>query len=172
MGIRDRATATNLAANCPYPEPTFRQFLDWLSQLTTDEITTLTDPDTARLLVRSTERRSPRATQAAILSGAGTFTCPLRGVRHSGNDATLAQLPAGAPLDLVRDPGNEADPNAIQVQHQGVFLGWIAREIARPLALVLDEDPAPASTRSSPPTRARSPNRAEPTSYTSTTQSP
>ncbi|MFF8914264.1 HIRAN domain-containing protein [Streptomyces sp. NPDC015032] len=143
IGIRDRATATNLATNCPYPEPTFRQFLDWLSQLNTDEITTLTDPDTARLLIRSTERRSPRASQAAILSGAGTFTCPLRGVRHSGNDATLAHLPAGTPLDLVRDPGNEVDPNAIQVHHQGVFLGWIAREIARPLALALDQDPAP-----------------------------
>ncbi|MFE3603393.1 hypothetical protein [Streptomyces sp. NPDC059142] len=104
-------------------QPTFRQFLGWLSQLTTDEITTLTDPDTARRLIRSTEHRSPRATQATILSGAGTFTCPLRGVRHSGNDATLAQLPAGAPLDLVRDPGNETDPNAIQVQHQGVFIG-------------------------------------------------
>ncbi|PZG74814.1 hypothetical protein C1I97_37595, partial [Streptomyces sp. NTH33] len=64
-----------------------------------------------------------------------TFTCPLRGVRHSGNDDHLAQLPAGTLLDLVRDPGNEADPNAIQVQHQGVFLGWIAREIARPLSL-------------------------------------
>ncbi|MEV5131391.1 hypothetical protein AB0K87_12965 [Streptomyces sp. NPDC053705] len=145
IGIRDRATATNLAANCPHPEPTFRQFLDWISQLTTDEITTLTAPDTARLLIRSTEHRSPRATQAAILSGAGTFTCPLRGVRHSGNDATLAQLPTGAPLDLVRDPGNETDPNAIQLQHQGVFIGWIAREIARPLALALalDQDPAP-----------------------------
>ncbi|WP_437012366.1 HIRAN domain-containing protein [Streptomyces sp. enrichment culture] len=103
-----------------------------------------------------------------MLSGAGTFTCPLRSVRHSGNDATLAQLPAGAPLDLVRDPGNEVDPNAIQVQHQGVFLGWIAREIARPLAT---RAPPPVSTRSSPPTRARSHNGAEPTSYTSTTQS-
>nr|WP_024126083.1 DEAD/DEAH box helicase [Streptomyces sp. FR1]AHE38701.1 DEAD/DEAH box helicase domain-containing protein [Streptomyces sp. FR1] len=143
IGIHDRATATTLAANCPYPEPTFRQFLDWLNQLTTDEITTLTDPDTARLLIRSTERRSPRATQAAILSGTGTFTCPLRGVRYSGNDLHLAQLSAGTLLDLVRDLGNEADPNAIQVQHQGVFLGWIAREIARPLALALDEDPAP-----------------------------
>ncbi|MGQ4408715.1 hypothetical protein ACN6K8_006532, partial [[Kitasatospora] papulosa] len=47
--------------------------------------------------------------------------------------------------DLVRDPGNETDPNAIQLQHQGVFIGWIAREIARPLALALalDQDPAP-----------------------------
>ncbi|MEV6423711.1 hypothetical protein [Streptomyces sp. NPDC051662] len=98
IGIHDRATATTLAANCPYPEPAFRQFLDWLSQLTTDEITTLTHPDTARLLIRSTERRSHRATQAAILSSTGTFTCPLRGVRHSGNDAHLAQLPIGTPL--------------------------------------------------------------------------
>ncbi|MFJ8809982.1 HIRAN domain-containing protein [Streptomyces sp. NPDC102490] len=40
-------------------------------------------------------------------------------------------MPTGAPLHLVRDPEDEADPNAIQVQHQGVFLGWIAREIAR-----------------------------------------
>ncbi|MGY1438482.1 HIRAN domain-containing protein [Streptomyces reniochalinae] len=132
IGIRNRATATALAGNCPYPAPTFRQFLDWLSQLTTDEITTLTDPETARLLIRSTERRSPRAAQAAILSGNGTFTCSLCGVRHSGNDFYLAQLPAGTLLGLVRAPSNEADPNAIQVQHHGVFLGWIAREIARP----------------------------------------
>ncbi|WP_461111602.1 HIRAN domain-containing protein [Streptomyces chlorus] len=67
----------------------------------------------------------------------------MRGVRHSGNDDHLAQLPADTLLDLVRDPGNEADPNAIQVQQQGVFLGWIAREIARPLSLALDEDPTP-----------------------------
>ncbi len=44
IGIRDRATATNLAANCPYPVPTFRQFLDSLSQLTTDECTHLDSP--------------------------------------------------------------------------------------------------------------------------------
>ncbi|MFD4760920.1 hypothetical protein ACFWOJ_19110 [Streptomyces sp. NPDC058439] len=97
IGIHNRATATTLAANCPYPESTFRQFLDWLSQLATEEITTLIDPDSARLLIRSTERRSPRAAQAAILSGNRTFTCPLRGIRHSGNDAYLAQLPAGTP---------------------------------------------------------------------------
>ncbi|MFF9818966.1 HIRAN domain-containing protein [Streptomyces sp. NPDC014006] len=143
IGIHDRATATALAAHCPYSEPSFGQFLDWLSQLTADEITTLTDPDTARLLIHSTERRSPRTAQAAILSGHGTFTCPLRGARHAGTTAYLAQLTARTPLDLVRDHSNQADPNAIQVRHQGVFLGWVAREIARPLALALDDDAAP-----------------------------
>lgn len=143
IGIHDRATAITLAANCPLPEPTFGQFLDWLSQLTTEEITTLTNPDTARLLIRSTERRSPRVAQATILSGQGTFTCPLRGVRHAGNAAHLAQLRAGTYLDLVRDRSNRADPNAVQVQHQDVLLGWISREIARPLALALDDGSAP-----------------------------
>ncbi|MFF2517889.1 HIRAN domain-containing protein [Streptomyces sp. NPDC058086] len=143
IGIQDRAAATALAANCPYPEPTFGQFLDWLSQLIAEEITRFTDPDTARLLIRSTERRSPRAAQATILGGTGTFTCPLRGVRHAGNATYLAQLPTGTPLELVRDHSNKADPNAVQVQHQGMFLGWIAREIARPLALVLADDSAP-----------------------------
>ncbi|MFD4760919.1 HIRAN domain-containing protein [Streptomyces sp. NPDC058439] len=56
---------------------------------------------------------------------------------------TSRSFPPAPPLDLVRDPGNDADPNAVQIQHQGVSLGWIAREIARPLALALDEDPAP-----------------------------
>ncbi|MDN3356832.1 DEAD/DEAH box helicase [Actinomadura sp. DC4] len=143
IGIHDRAAATVLAAACPHPEPTLGQFLDWLSQLTVDEITKITDPDTARLLIRSTERRSPRTAQATILSGNGTFTCPLRRHRNAGNAAYLSQLPAGTLLELVRDRNNKADPNAVQVQHQGVFLGWIAREIARPLALALDEDSAP-----------------------------
>ncbi|MFB7782191.1 DEAD/DEAH box helicase [Streptomyces vinaceus] len=143
IGIHDRAAASVLADTCPYPEPTFGQFLDWLSQLSTDEITRITDPGTARLLIRSAERRSPRIAQATILSGTGTFTCPLRGVRHASSAAYLAQLPAGTSLELVRDRSNKADPNAVQVQHQGVFLGWIAREIARPLALALNDDFAP-----------------------------
>ncbi|MFJ2629952.1 DEAD/DEAH box helicase [Streptomyces sp. NPDC087532] len=143
IGIRDRAAATALAAHCPYVEPTFGAFLDWLSQLTTEELTTLTAPDVARLLIRSTERRSPRAAQTTILHGSGTFTCPLRGVRHAESGAYLALLTAGTPLDLVRDRSNAADPNAIRVEHHGAFLGWIAREIARPLALALDETPAP-----------------------------
>ncbi|WP_432163945.1 DEAD/DEAH box helicase [Streptomyces tendae] len=155
IGIHDRAAATALAATCPYPESTFGQFLDWLSQLATDEITRIADPDTARLLIRSTERRTPRNAQATILSGSGNFTCPLRGAGHAGNASYLAQLPTGTPLELVRDRSNKADPNAVQVQHQGVILGWVAREIARPLALALDDDAGPhVYTQLSTDTRA------------------
>ncbi|MEU9623893.1 HIRAN domain-containing protein [Streptomyces sp. NPDC048155] len=49
-------------------------------------------------------------------------------------------------LDLVRDHDNPSDPNAIRVEHNGLPLGWIAKAAARPLALALDDRPAPLVT--------------------------
>ncbi|MFJ8785820.1 DEAD/DEAH box helicase [Streptomyces sp. NPDC102476] len=146
LGIHQRSAATDLAARCPVPEPSFSDFTGWLADLTTDEITAITTPNIAALLIRSTERRSPRSVQKTILSGRGTFTTPLRGVRHANNVWLLARLPAGTRLDLVRDPNNPADPNAIRVEHHGLPLGWIAKSTARPLALALDDRPAPLVT--------------------------
>ncbi|MFE8941031.1 DEAD/DEAH box helicase [Streptomyces sp. NPDC007872] len=146
LGIDQRSAATDLAAHCPVPEPSFSDFTGWLGDLTTDEITAITTPDIAALLIRSTERRSPRSVQKTILSGRGTFTTPLRGVRHANNAWLLARIPAGTRLDLVRDSGNPADPNAIRVEHNGLLLGWIAKATARPLALALDDQPAPLVT--------------------------
>nr|WP_237694449.1 DEAD/DEAH box helicase [Streptomyces sp. SID2563] len=146
LGIHQRSAATELAARCPVPEPSFSDFAGWLADLTTDEITAITTPDIAALLIRSTERRSPRSVQKTILSGRGTFTTPLRGVRHANNVWLLASLPAGTRLDLVRDSNNPADPNAIRVEHSGLRLGWITKTTARPLALALDDRPAPLVT--------------------------
>lgn len=86
---------------------------------------------------------SPHAVQKGILSGHGSFTTPLRGVRFTGNERHLAALSSGTYLDLVRDRSNPADPNAIRVEYYGHLLGWIAKGTARPLALALDNDPAP-----------------------------
>ncbi|MFI1177628.1 DEAD/DEAH box helicase [Streptomyces melanogenes] len=144
LGIQDRTAAMRLAARCPHPEPTFYLFLDWLSALTTDEINTITTPDMAALLIRSAERRNPHAAQNAIIRGQGTFTTPLRGIRHAGSAYQLAAMAPGTPLELIRDRTNPSDPNAIRVEHDTAFLGWIARDIARPLALALDDSPTPA----------------------------
>ncbi|MGV9628565.1 DEAD/DEAH box helicase [Streptomyces sp. NPDC003487] len=146
LGIHQRSEAIDLAARCPVPEPSFSDFTGWLGNLTTDEITAITTPSTASLLIRSAERRSPRTVQKTILSGRGTFTTPLRGVRHTYSDGYLADLPAGTVLDLVRDYDNPTDPNAIRVEHNGLPLGWIAKGTARPLALALDDRPAPVVT--------------------------
>ncbi|SCE04307.1 HIRAN domain-containing protein [Streptomyces sp. ScaeMP-6W] len=71
---------------------------------------------------------------------------PLRGVRYTYSDGYLADLAAGTVLDLVRDHDNPSDPNAIRVEHNGLHLGWIAKAAARPLALALDDRPAPLAT--------------------------
>jgi len=146
LGIHQRAAAIDLAARCPVPEPSFSDFLTWLGNLTTDEITAITTPDVAALLIRSAERRSPHTVQKIILSGRGSFTTPLRGVRHADSAWCLADLQSGTLLDLVRDRTNETDPNAIRVEHHGHHLGWISRDTARPLALVLDDQPSPVIT--------------------------
>ncbi|MFJ8763158.1 DEAD/DEAH box helicase [Streptomyces cyaneofuscatus] len=146
LGINQRSAAIGLAARCPVPEPSFSDFTGWLGDLTTDEITDMTTPSIAALLIRSTERRSPRNVQKTILSGRGTFTTPLRGVRHTHSDGYIADLAEGTVLDLVCDHNNPSDPNAIRVEHNGLPLGWIAKTTARPLALALDDRPAPLVT--------------------------
>ncbi|WP_328486094.1 DEAD/DEAH box helicase [Streptomyces zaomyceticus] len=146
LGIHQRSAAIDLAARCPVPEPSFSDFTGWLGSLTADEITAITTPSVAALLIRSAERRSPRTVQKTILSGRGTFTTPLRGVRHTYSEEYLAGLPAGTVLDLVRDHDNPTDPNAIRVEHNGLHLGWIAKGTARPLALALDDQPSPTVT--------------------------
>ena len=41
-------------------------------------------------------------------------------------------------MDLVREPGNAHDPNAIRVEHEGQTLGYVPREFARAWAPALD----------------------------------
>ncbi|MFE1907412.1 DEAD/DEAH box helicase [Streptomyces gardneri] len=146
LGIEQRSAAIDLAAHCPVPEPSFSDFTSWLGDMTTDEITAITTPSIAALLIRSTEHRSPRTVQKTILSGRGTFTTPLRGIQHTHNGEYLANLPAGTVLDLVRVHDNPTDPNAIRVEHNELHIGWIAKATARPLALALDDRPAPLVT--------------------------
>ena len=68
-----------------------------------------------------------------------------RGIRIAGvagaarHHAEALERPAlGAALTLRRDPGNEHDPNAIQVLAGGEQIGWVPREIAAELATEID----------------------------------
>lgn len=146
IGVHDRTASIALASHCPAQEPTFGTFLDWLSQLTADDITAISTPDTAALLIRSAERRSPRIAQTTILNGVGMVLCALRGIRHAASASLLAQLRIGQGVTLVRDRSNRADPNAVRVLYDDAPLGWVAREIARPLAIVMDQIGSPTIT--------------------------
>ena len=68
-----------------------------------------------------------------------------RGIRIAGvagaarhHAEALEQPVLGAPLSLERDPGNEHDPNAIQVLAGDDQIGWVPRELAAELAPQLD----------------------------------
>ncbi|MER7001330.1 HIRAN domain-containing protein [Streptomyces sp. NPDC000410] len=68
----------------------------------------------------------------------------MHGSRHARSTLCITTLAPGTPVDLIRDPGNRADPNAVRVEHEGHLLGWVAGETARPLASALD-DTAPTT---------------------------
>lgn len=56
--------------------------------------------------------------------------------------AALGELPPGTPMQLMREPGNQFDSNAIQVidpvtEHH---VGYVAKEAAAEIAHLLDDD--------------------------------
>ena len=68
-----------------------------------------------------------------------------RGIRVAGiagaarHHADALEAPAlGGPLTLRRDPGNEHDPNAIQVLAGREQVGWVPREVAAEIAPEID----------------------------------
>jgi HIRAN domain-containing protein len=74
---------------------------------------------------------------APELAARGIHVASVAGAAGHHADA-LETVELGAPLALRRDPGNEHDPNAIQVlagEHQ---IGWVPRELAAELAPAID----------------------------------
>lgn len=51
----------------------------------------------------------------------------------------LLTLPVGTPLQLLREPENQFDANAIQVLDDAIFLGHLERQTAAELAPRMDE---------------------------------
>jgi hypothetical protein len=84
---------------------------------------------TGRYLARDAPEVVARGLRVAHVAGAG---------RHHAEALAVAPAGPGAPLELRRDPGNEHDPNAIQVWAGDVQIGWVPREIAAELASRLD----------------------------------
>jgi hypothetical protein len=80
-----------------------------------------------RYLGRDDPELAARGLRIASVAGAAS---------HHGEALERPEL--GAPLKLRRDPGNEHDPNAIQVLAGDEQIGWVPRELAAELAADLD----------------------------------
>jgi hypothetical protein len=83
--------------------------------------------DDGRYLGREDPELTARGLRIAGVAGAA---------RHHAEALERPEL--GAPLTLRRDPGNEHDPNAIQVLAGDEQIGWVPREVAAELAAEID----------------------------------
>ena len=75
----------------------------------------------------------------ARIGDADDFHTKVVGVSFGLRQSVAGGLSAGAQLELVRDPHNEADPNAIEVRYGSLQVGFIRREIAKRIAPKIDE---------------------------------
>lgn len=75
----------------------------------------------------------------ARIAEAAAFHTKIKGVTFEGRQDTIEGLRAGGDLDLVREPDNPHDPNAIAVRYGALPLGYIAAGMAAHLAPAIDE---------------------------------
>jgi hypothetical protein len=78
------------------------------------------------------------ARDAAEVMARGLHVVAVAGAHHRAEELDTAPAGPGAPLELRRDPGNEHDPNAIEVLAGGVVIGFVPRDLASVLAPELD----------------------------------
>jgi single-stranded-DNA-specific exonuclease len=74
----------------------------------------------------------------ASIGEANDFYTKVVGVSFEGRQNLIAGLAPGDPLELVREPDNAFDPNALAVRYGRLQLGYLRREIAQRLAPNVD----------------------------------
>jgi hypothetical protein len=74
------------------------------------------------------------AAEAAII----VQRSPLAGFRHYGGGEVLLTLKPGDRLELVREPANPYDANAVRVEWRGVMLGYVPRRDNAAVARQMD----------------------------------
>jgi len=78
------------------------------------------------------------ARDAAEVLSRGLHVTTVAGAQHRAAALDAAPAAPGAPLEMRRDPGNEHDPNAIEVLAGGVVIGFVPRDLAAALAGDID----------------------------------
>ncbi|MGH7736677.1 MAG: helicase-related protein [Candidatus Tyrphobacter sp.] len=74
----------------------------------------------------------------STIGDASAFHSKIVGVSFEGRQDTIAGLRDGASLELVRQPDNPSDANAIAVFYGALQLGYLRKEIAKHLAPNID----------------------------------
>lgn len=146
IGVRERPDAVSLGI--AFPDDlgvSLPSFLGWVNGLTPGEVTAHVSETTARrFLQRAAALITPQEALDLLVTEEGTILSPLRGIGPMGTAAIVDQLEAGDDLVLQREYVNAADENAIAVWTPGrEKIGYVAREIARVLAPLIDLEEGP-----------------------------
>ncbi len=109
------------------------------SQDETTHVTTAISRSLSDELFDRAEEFLARDEYASIAESQG-FNTKVVGVTFEGRQSVVATLSVGQELQVLRDPQNPADPNAITVTTQeGVRVGYLRRQISAVLAPVVDK---------------------------------
>lgn len=149
IGVRNRRDATALGQMfTTESEQGFPHFLTWASTLHPASISGVVSDETAAMFLdRAAILLTPREALDLAVREAGTLVVPLRGIRPMGTAAVADTMAVGDEVRLQREHDNPADPNAIAVHLlTGEKVAYIAREVARVLAPLLDLDDGPRIT--------------------------
>lgn len=74
----------------------------------------------------------------ARIAQAQAFHTKIKGVTFEGRQDTIEGLTGGSDVELVREPDNSYDPNAIAVRYGALMLGYIGAGMAAHLAPAMD----------------------------------
>jgi hypothetical protein len=146
VGVRNRDDAVALGDMFPTLfGVNLPLFLAWVSTLTPSDVTAHVSPDTARLFLdRAAALVTPQDALDLLVTESGNLFVPLRGIGPMRTAPAVQQLSIGEDLTLVREYDNPADENAIAVITGGrTKVGYVAREVARVLAPLLDLEEGP-----------------------------
>ncbi|MBV9103017.1 MAG: DEAD/DEAH box helicase [Candidatus Eremiobacteraeota bacterium] len=96
--------------------------------------------DTAALLddLFAHRREYLQGDRFATIGEASNFFTKVVGVSFEGRQDIVVGLRGDEAVELVRQPENEKDPNAIQVRYGALQLGFLRKEIARRIAPNMD----------------------------------
>jgi hypothetical protein len=149
LGVADRATA-RIIADYYYKEispkillPNLSDFIDWLQDLTVDDLRTLLPEEQLIIPVWSVMQKTRvdiRPLDFLTEPNDQEVLTYVVGLKYEGRLDLISQLNVGDKLSLLREPDNAVDPYAIAVHMEsGTKLGYIRSSKAFYLSTFIDQ---------------------------------
>jgi len=89
-------------------------------------------------LPEPTITQPPLAGQSSLPDKPVVKTFKVAGLQHRCKVGDVRKFCEGSAVELIREPRNSHDPNAVQVRHYGKHIGYVPSDVAREIAPLMD----------------------------------